>query len=280
VRGVVYVVLLGFMLILVSCGGEDTTPTFSLSGSDVTIVEGGQGKAAIAFAFNPGSTDVVTLSLEASEGITGTFDPATVTIAKPASVLSVSVAASVAVGKYELTIKGSRGAKVNTAKIQLTVEAVPIDTTPTFRLSATPMTISQGDAGASTITATFNAGVSDIVTLSLESPDAGITGTFDPPTVRGSLPNSVLSLNVVPSVVPGSYELTVTGSSGAKTSSTKVQLVVEMKEITEIITPPSSTAFSITLRINGTNALGKSAQSLRGRGAALVNHHYSVHWRK
>jgi hypothetical protein len=75
VRGVVYVVLLGFVLILVSCGGEDTTPTFSLSGSDVTVVKGGQGKAAIAFAFNPGSTDVVTLSLEAPEGITGTFDP-------------------------------------------------------------------------------------------------------------------------------------------------------------------------------------------------------------
>lgn len=253
---VVYVALLSLMLIaLASCGdgSVDTTPTFSLSGSDVTVVQGSQNKAAIAFAFNPGAKDVVTLSLESPEGIMGTFEPATVSITSPKSLLSVNVAASVVPGKYELIVKGMSGARVNTARIQLTVEAVPVDTTPTFSLSGTPVTISQGDSGTSTITATFDAGATDTVTLNLESPDAGITGTFEPTTVNASSANSILSLNVATSVAPGSYELTVKGSSGAKNSSTKIQLVVEMmEEPTEIITPSSTTAFSITLRINGT----------------------------
>jgi hypothetical protein len=115
------------------------------------------------------------------------------------------------------------------------------------------VTVIQGDSGTSTITATFDTGATDIVALRLESPDSGITGTFEPTSVSASSLSSVLSLDVAASVASGSYELTVEGSSGAKVNSTKIQLVVEMIEnTTEIVTPPSSTAFSITLRINGT----------------------------
>ncbi len=116
---------LGFLLfILVGCGGgPDTTPTFSLAGSAVTVAQGNFNKATIIASFNSGATDTVTLSLESpTPGITGTFEPVTLTASAPQSFLTVNVAASVAPGSYELTIKGTSGGRVGSTKIQLSVQ--------------------------------------------------------------------------------------------------------------------------------------------------------------
>jgi hypothetical protein len=260
VKCVVCLVLSGFLLLtLVGCGAEDnSTPTFSLAGSSMTVVQGGSEKSAIVFNFSLGSKDIVSLSLESHEaGVTGTFEPATVSATSPRSLLSVNVAATVAAGNYELTVKGSSGARVNTAKVQLVVKAATNTPdpkpTPTFTLEGTSLTVVQGDLGLSRITANFETGFTDTVALSLEAP-VGITGTFDPTTLTPSVLNSDLLLEVAASVAPGSYNLTVKGMSATQSKSATLVLVVEeaVTEDTEIFTPPSMTDFSITLRINGT----------------------------
>jgi hypothetical protein len=95
--------------------------------------------------------------------------------------------------------------------------------------------------------------MTDPVNLSLESSESGITGSFVPATVRISAPASVLSVSVAASVAPGSYELTVKGTGGTQSKRTNIQLTVEaMEDDNGVITPPSSTGFTISLRVNGT----------------------------
>jgi hypothetical protein len=118
----------GFLYLLLTallggCGGTDNTPTFSFSGTRVTVSQGSFNTANIATNFTPGATDVVTLSLEApNPGITGTFSPPTVSAAIPNTVLSVNVAASVSPGSYQLTVRGTSGGRVNTVEIELVVD--------------------------------------------------------------------------------------------------------------------------------------------------------------
>jgi Leishmanolysin len=98
--------------------------------------------------------------------------------------------------------------------------------TPTFSFGDTTITVGQGAFNNVPIRTAFNPGANDTVTLSLESSTPGITGTFNPPTVNATSPDSVLSVNVAGSVSPGGYELTVKGTSGARVNTAKVQLTV------------------------------------------------------
>jgi Leishmanolysin len=98
--------------------------------------------------------------------------------------------------------------------------------TPTFSFGDTTITVGQGAFNNVPIRTAFNPGATDTVTLSLESSTPGITGTFNPPTVNATAPDSVLSVNVAGSVSPGGYELTVKGTSGARVNTAKVQLTV------------------------------------------------------
>ncbi len=82
------------------------------------------------------------------------------------------------------------------------------------------LSITQGQSGGNTITATLTNGSSQSVTLSASGLPAGVSTSFNPssvsPTTAGA--TSVLTLSVSGSASPGSYPITVSGSSLGKTT--------------------------------------------------------------
>jgi len=112
--------------------------------------------------------------------------------------------------------------------------------TPDFSISASPtsLTIQQGSSGSSTITVTSINGFNQPVQLSVSGAPSGVTATLSPSQVTppaGGTATSTLTVSVATTATPGSYTLTVTGTSGALAHSTYITL-----EITTAPPPPNN----------------------------------------
>ena len=110
---------------------------------------------------------------------------------------------------------------------------------PDFSISASPtsLTIQQGSSGSSTVTVTSINGFNQPVQLSVSGAPSGVTATVSPSQVTppaGGTATSTLTVSVGTAATPGSYTLTVTGTSGALTHSTYISL-----QITAAPPPPN-----------------------------------------
>jgi List-Bact-rpt repeat protein len=101
---------------------------------------------------------------------------------------------------------------------------------PDFTLSAiSPLSLIVGGNGSRTVTANANVTFSQAVTLSASGLPVGATSSFNPTSVTpaaSSSASSQLTVALGPSVLPGSYTLSVTGTSGALVHSTPLALTV------------------------------------------------------
>lgn len=100
----------------------------------------------------------------------------------------------------------------------------PASATPAnFTLATTPITIAAGLAGNSTVVVNPVNGDAPVVTLATVNWPSGITGTFGTnPTSTGS----PVTINVDSSVRPGSYSLTIKGTSGKTSANSQIALTV------------------------------------------------------
>ena len=103
---------------------------------------------------------------------------------------------------------------------------VPV-TTSSFSISVSQgsLTVIAGKNGNATITSTVTGGFSSAVTLSATGLPSGVTAAFAPTSIKGN-GTSALTLSASASTVPGSYPITITGTSGSLVKSTKVTLIV------------------------------------------------------
>ncbi|WP_457795948.1 hypothetical protein [Methylocystis sp. S23] len=110
----------------------------------------------------------------------------------------------------------------------MTVVALAGTSTPpsaSFNLSASPtsLSVTQGAAGAATISVTPSGGFSGNVAFSATGLPAGVTATFNPPS-SPSLTTVTLAAGAAASV--GASAFTITGTSGALSASTALALTV------------------------------------------------------
>ncbi len=98
---------------------------------------------------------------------------------------------------------------------------------PGFSLSASPgsLSITQGNAGSSTITSTVTGGFNSSIALTASGQPTGVTIGFNPASITGAGTSS-MSVSVGSSVTPGSYTITVKGTSGSTVETTTVTLTV------------------------------------------------------
>jgi hypothetical protein len=89
--------------------------------------------------------------------------------------------------------------------------------------SPSALTIAPGGSGTTTVTLT-RTNFTDAVTLSLNGAPSGVTSSFNPSAPTGN--GSTLTVNVGSLVAPGTYPLTIDGSSTAGPRSTKLTLTV------------------------------------------------------
>jgi kumamolisin len=99
--------------------------------------------------------------------------------------------------------------------------------TPDFAISASPssLTVVQGNSGGSTISISAIDGFSSSVSLSASNVPSGVTVGFNPTSISGSQ-TSAATFTVASGTTPGTYSITITGTSGTLVHSTTVSLTV------------------------------------------------------
>jgi uncharacterized membrane protein/uncharacterized protein YdeI (BOF family) len=236
--------------------------TFGLAMSPLSQSSAPGGGAAYTVAVTPqnGFSSTVNLSVSGlPAGASATFSPATIA-GSGSSTMTVSVGASTAAGNYNLTITGIGGGVTNTAGVTLVVTA---SSSPDFSLSATPSTrmVSAGFGSTYAIgTAALN-GATGTVTLSVTGLPAGASAWFNPSQVNiGS--GSVLTVNTSSALAAGTYNLTLTGTSGALTHTAALTLTVNAAA--------DGTNLDIgTPALAGSASLSAGAWTVKGSGADI-----------
>jgi hypothetical protein len=135
--------------------------------------------------------------------------------------------------------------------------------TPDFSTSAAPasQSVVQGGSASYTTNITASNGFNSTVNLGVSGLPSGASASFTPASVSGS-GASTLNVSTSSTTPPGSYTLTITGSSGSLSHSTPVMLVVTAVPIpnfTLSASPPSQsvtagggTSYTVTVgAING-----------------------------
>jgi len=209
-----------------------TTGTFDFSVSanpaSGSVVQGGSSSATVTVSLVSGTTQSVALTAtQPGSGITVSVNPSS---GSPTftSTLSVATSDTTPTGTYTVTVTGTSGSLTHAVTFTLTVTNPP---PPDFGLAASPsaITITLGGSGTSTITISRLSGFTGSVSLSATSPPAaGVTATFNPNPAAGT--SSLLTLAVAASATPGTYSITITGTSGSLTHSVTITLTIGGEE--------------------------------------------------
>ena len=244
------------------------SPDFSLSASPASrSVTAGSGTTytATVGALN-GFSGTVALGVSGlPSGATGSFSPGSIS-ASGSSTLSISTAAATPPGTYQLTISGTSGSLSHSTTVSLTVGAAA-----DFSLSASPASRSVTAGSGTSYTATVGAlnGFSGTVALGVSGLPSGATGSFSPGSISAS-GSSTLSISTAAATPPGTYQLTISGTSGSLSHSTTVSLTVgaaadfslSASPASRSVTAGSGTSYTATVGalngFSGTVALGVS----------------------
>jgi hypothetical protein len=195
-------------------------PSFTLSANPNTLTVGLSGTGTSAITINPAGGFSGNVTLTASglpAGVTASFTPNPAT---STSTVTFTASATAALGTKTVTIKGTSGALSATTTIALTVVG-----SPNFTLSASPtsLKIPLGGTGTSTITITPTGGFDGEVTLNANGLPKGMTASFSPDPATST---STLTIDVSDSTTPGTYAVSVSGTSGSLSNSTTIKVTV------------------------------------------------------
>jgi subtilisin family serine protease len=225
-----------------------TTPSFTLSApsAEASTFAGGSVAFTIASTGRNGFAGDVALSVSApAGGAVATIAPTVVAGGTGDATVTVATPSSIPPGRYPVTVTGTAGTLSRHLDLLLVVEPPP-----DFGLAAAPSSVTTVPGGNAVFTTSVFAvsGFSGDVQLSL----AGLTSqqatwSFAPASIAGGSGSSQLSIAPSATLAPGTYSLTVTGTSGALSHTAQATLVVN---------PPPDftlTALPASLTIKGNN---------------------------
>jgi hypothetical protein len=237
---------------LVVNGNQAPTATINSPATNVTINPGG------AVQFSGSGTD----SDGTITGYSWTFPggtPASASVATPGNVVYATP------GSYTASFRVTDNGGLVSAPAARTV------TVADFTLSATPSsrTILPGASTTYTATATAGTGFTGTVAFSVTGLPAGATASFSPTSVTPS-GTSTLTITTTTAILPGSYPLTIRGTSGPRVRTVNVTLVVNSGTFSITASPTSRTvsrggATTYTVSVpGGTGFVGTIALSVSG----------------
>jgi len=228
------------------CPGGTLYATLPLIRSDVAVLVGSTAAPDYALAVTPSSQSVVqgagtsyTVNITRSgsfsggvaftvsglpDGATGTFTPNPAT--GGSSALSVTTVAAAAPGSYPLTITGTSGTLSHTVAATLVVTLAP---SPDFSLSASPASrsIKRGARTTYTVTIARTGGFAGALSFAATGLPTGATASFSPNPTTTTGTSSTLTIRTTSSTTLGTFTVTITGTSGSLSRTTKVTLVVK-----------------------------------------------------
>ncbi|MDY0392878.1 MAG: hypothetical protein RBR89_05745 [Candidatus Bipolaricaulis sp.] len=197
-------------------------PDFTLATvpASLTVKAGASGTVTINLTRNATMTGPIALTLEgAPAGVTGTFNPASVTAAT--STLTLNVATTAAGGIYDLTVRGKGDGVDKTAVVKLTVEALP-----DFSLVPTPTAVQVKPGASADVAIAVNrvGGFAEPVQFEIEGLPTGVTAAFDPnPAPAGT---TTLKLTCGTSATQGAYTVRVKGTAGTNSKVININLTI------------------------------------------------------
>jgi hypothetical protein len=257
-------------------GGNGPGPTQSIqvvvSATTLTVQQGGTGSVTVTLTRGGGFSGAVSLTVEGlPPGVTPTVTPAQLTGSTTSATIAVAVAGTVDPGTYPVTVRASAsGVGAATATYTLTVTAAPA-----YTLAANPsaLTIAQGASGITNVVIT-RTNFPPAVSLALDNPPAGITGSFNPVAPTGN--SSELTVSVPASTAAGTYTLTIRGQASGLTDrqATLQVTVVAVSGYTLSLSPatltlPQAGAGQVTVNIARTNFTGAVDLSLQNPPAGI-----------
>lgn len=213
-------------------------PSISVSGTPSLVVQRGySAQSTVTITSEDGFNGAATLTINGQPaGVTPQFNTNPVPVptgGTGTSDLLISASATATLGTFPLTITASSGSIQKTTTINLTV----VDTgsgssLPDFWMSSNPnpLAVQPGSTRSTQIQVTSLNGFNSAVSLSVSGSYPGITvsaPSSNPvtPPVQGSSP-STLSFTIDPTVAPGTYVYTITGTSGTITRDVQVSVVI------------------------------------------------------
>lgn len=200
-------------------------PDFSISASpsSQSPTQGGSAGYMVSVNALNGFADTVNFSASGlPSGATASFSPASIA-GSGSSTLTVTTSPSTPVGSYTLTITGATATLSHSANVTLSVSSGG-----DFSLSASPTTlqISRGGTRSDTVAVSALSGFTGAVSLSVGALPGRTSASWNPSTVTGS-GSSVLTIRVNKPARSGTYNLTITGTSGNLVHSIPLTLVVQ-----------------------------------------------------
>ncbi|MDT4936088.1 MAG: bacillopeptidase, partial [Pseudonocardiales bacterium] len=220
-----------------------TAPDFTVtvSPSSVTVSPGGTAAYTVSVAGVNGFQGDVALTLTglSSSQASATFTPDVVAGGSGSSQLAVTTAATIAPGTYPLTITATSGPITRTASTTLVVPAPP-----DFSIAASPSSQAVAPGGSASFAVDVSAmnGFASDVALSLSGLPAAVGSATLSPAVVTAAGNSQLVINSSTTATPGSYPLTVTGTSGSLVRSVSVTLVISAPPDFSVAVTPGTRA--------------------------------------
>jgi len=201
-----------------------SSPTFSLSATSVSILQGSSGTSTVTSTVADGFNSAVALSVSGlPTGVTGTFSPTSIT-GSGSSTLSLTVASTTAAGSYTITVTGTSPSLTKTTTFTLTV-TTPVSGGYSLSVSPTSGSLARGQSGYAVVTVTATGGFNSAVALSATGIPTGVTGSFSPTSVTGS-GTSDFTLTVARNAPTGTHAITITGKSGTTTHTTTLTFTV------------------------------------------------------
>ena len=193
-------------------------PDFALAATPTsqTVSVGGQVTYAVAVSALNGFAGSVLLSTSSLPlGVSFSPDPTAST-----STLLLNALSNTAPGTYTFTITGTSGSLSHTI-----TATVIVTTAPSFSLSATPVTatVAPGAQASYSVAISPVNGFAGSVNFSVTGLPSGVTPSFSP---NPSSTATTLTIPTLASTPPGTYGLTITGTSGALTRTATVNLVL------------------------------------------------------
>jgi hypothetical protein len=208
--------MIATVLLLSSCGTGSFSNPFvqslgvTLTPSTLTLTPGTTARAGV--------TALISSTGEAATGLTVTASdlPSGLTVSGSTGAVTVSAAKDVSPGVYSIPLTVSAPGARGTAQLAVTV---PTPTTPGFTvtLDPDPVAVVQGTGMHVALRVTPEAGFTDPVVVTEVT--GNLKTTIDPD-------GGGLTVQAVPSAVPGTYILTVTTQGGTVTHTSALTVTV------------------------------------------------------
>jgi len=185
--------------------------TISANPAALTIVSGTSKTSQISIR-SLGFKGTVTLSASVSpSGLTATISPTTLSFKPGESHSSTLTVASATAGTYTVTINATSGSITNSVQISVSVSD--------FNISASPASLSlaAGSSSQTTLTLTSLDGFAGTVNLSDTVNPTGLQANLSPTSTTltaGGTGSAVLAISSTSTTPPGTYTITVRGTSG------------------------------------------------------------------